>query len=267
MPQSLSNVLLHVIFSTKDRVPFLQDAALREELHAYLIGTLRDIDCLSLKVGGVADHIHALCRLSRTMTIADLIEAMKTSSSKWVKREHPTSALSTGKTAMLPSQLAHRTRSRSIATLAIRRHTAARKPIKTNCGPSCANTKLNSTSATSGTDAPRLCPSPNGAKSGRGVCGGRIDRRRRGISNVARAAGRRDGHPCACGIARRRRGRFGDSPHIKRREFGRIERALRREPSLVDSRRQQTRSARCGSHRGRNQVRCRTRTHSRGDHR
>ena len=89
MPQSLSNVLLHVIFSTKDRVPFLQDAALREELRAYLIGTLRDIDCPSLKVGGVADHVHVLCRLSRTMTIADLIEAIKTSSSKWVKREAP----------------------------------------------------------------------------------------------------------------------------------------------------------------------------------
>jgi putative transposase len=89
MPQSLSNVLLHVIFSTKDRAPFLQDAKLRKELHAYLIGTLRDIDCPSLRVGGVADHIHVLCRLSRTMTIADLIEAIKTSSSKWVKREAP----------------------------------------------------------------------------------------------------------------------------------------------------------------------------------
>jgi REP element-mobilizing transposase RayT len=89
MPQSLSNVLLHVIFSTKDRVPVLQDASLRKELHAYLIGTLRDIDCPSLKVGGVADHVHALCRLARTITIADLIEAMKTSSSKWVKREAP----------------------------------------------------------------------------------------------------------------------------------------------------------------------------------
>jgi hypothetical protein len=53
MPQSFSNVLLHVTFSTKDRVPLLQDAAPRKELHAYLIGTLRDIDCPSLRVGGV----------------------------------------------------------------------------------------------------------------------------------------------------------------------------------------------------------------------
>jgi putative transposase len=89
MPQSLSNVLLHVIFSTKDRVPFLQDITIRKELDAYLIGTLRDIGCPSLRVGGVADHIHVLCRLSRTMSIADLIEAIKTSSSKWVKREAP----------------------------------------------------------------------------------------------------------------------------------------------------------------------------------
>jgi putative transposase len=87
MPQSLSNVLLHVIFSTKDRMPFLQDAKLRTELHAYLVGTLRKIDCPSLIVGGVADHLHVLCRLSRTMTMANLIEEMKIESSKWVKRQ------------------------------------------------------------------------------------------------------------------------------------------------------------------------------------
>jgi hypothetical protein len=51
MPRSLSNVLLHVIFSTKGRVPFLQDIALRKNLHAYLIGTLRDIGCPSLRDG------------------------------------------------------------------------------------------------------------------------------------------------------------------------------------------------------------------------
>ncbi len=87
MPQSLSNVLLHVIFSTKDRAPFLQDAKLRTELHGYLIGTLRQIECPSLAVGGVADHVHVLCRLSRTKTIASLIEDLKTESSKWVKQQ------------------------------------------------------------------------------------------------------------------------------------------------------------------------------------
>ena len=87
MPQSLSNVLLHVIFSTKNREPLLGDAKLREQLHAYFVGALRNIECPTLIVGGVADHVHFLCRLSRTITIAGLVEEAKTGSSKWVKRQ------------------------------------------------------------------------------------------------------------------------------------------------------------------------------------
>jgi putative transposase len=86
MAQSLSNVLLHVIFSTKNREPFLGNVTLRAELHAYLAGTLQNIQCPAICVGGMPDHVHALCRLSRTTTVAQLVEAMKTESSKWVKR-------------------------------------------------------------------------------------------------------------------------------------------------------------------------------------
>jgi REP element-mobilizing transposase RayT len=91
VPQSLSNVLLHVIYSTKNREPYLVKSNLRDDLHAYLGGTLEPIKCPSLGVQAVADHVHVLCRLSRTMTIANLVEAMKTESSKWIKRhEHGT---------------------------------------------------------------------------------------------------------------------------------------------------------------------------------
>jgi putative transposase len=86
MSQSLSNVLLHVIFSTKNREPFLENEILRREAHAYLVGSLRSIDCPALIVGGVADHVHALCRLGRTTTIAELVETMKVESSKLIKR-------------------------------------------------------------------------------------------------------------------------------------------------------------------------------------
>jgi len=85
MPQSLSNILLHVIFSTKSREPYLRNAKLRSELHGYLVGALRNIECPALSVGGVADHVHILCRLSRTSTVAALVENAKTESSKWVK--------------------------------------------------------------------------------------------------------------------------------------------------------------------------------------
>lgn len=89
MPQSLARVLLHVVFSTKNRVPFLRDVEIREALHGYVAGTLREIDCAPIVVGGVEDHIHILCNFSRTLTIAKLVEEVKRSSSKWVKdREH-----------------------------------------------------------------------------------------------------------------------------------------------------------------------------------
>ena len=78
--------MLHVIFRPKNREPFLQPERLRQELHAYLVGTFKNIECPALIVGGVADHIHALCRLARTMSVARLIEEMRTDSSKWVKR-------------------------------------------------------------------------------------------------------------------------------------------------------------------------------------
>jgi putative transposase len=86
VPQSLSNVLVHVIYSTKNREPFLGNVALRRELEAYLVGTLQAIECPPLGLRVVADHLHVLCRLSRTVTIASLVETMKTESSKWIKR-------------------------------------------------------------------------------------------------------------------------------------------------------------------------------------
>jgi REP element-mobilizing transposase RayT len=89
MPQSLANVLLHVVFSTKNRAPFLQSKDLREELHGYMVGMLEGIGCPSLIVRSVEDHLHCLCQLSRTMTIADLVQNMKVESSAWVKRKDP----------------------------------------------------------------------------------------------------------------------------------------------------------------------------------
>ncbi len=89
MPQSLANVLLHIVFSTKNRAPFLQDPAIREEMNGYTVGTLKAIECPSLIVRTVEDHLHCLCQLSRTMSIAKLVEAMKVESSSWAKQQAP----------------------------------------------------------------------------------------------------------------------------------------------------------------------------------
>ncbi len=89
MSQSLANILLHVVFSTKSRAPYLDTDAVREGMNAYLVGTLRNIGCPSLATNCVPDHVHVLCQLSRTLTVAKLVEEIKTSSSKWIKQEHP----------------------------------------------------------------------------------------------------------------------------------------------------------------------------------
>jgi REP element-mobilizing transposase RayT len=88
MPQSLSLVIVHVIFSTKERRPFLH-LQIRPALHAYLATVARNAGCEAYRVGGVADHVHLALRLSRTLTIADLVETLKTTSSKWLKNQSP----------------------------------------------------------------------------------------------------------------------------------------------------------------------------------
>jgi len=87
MPPSLANVLLHVVFGTRNRAPFLQSPRIREEMNAYIVGTLAAINCPSLIVCAVEDHLHCLCQLSRTKSIAKLVEEMKVESSSWAKKQ------------------------------------------------------------------------------------------------------------------------------------------------------------------------------------
>ncbi|HEX9047652.1 MAG TPA: IS200/IS605 family transposase [Verrucomicrobiae bacterium] len=87
MSQSLAKILIHVIFSTKDRQPFLRDKPLREALHRYLGGILLNHDCQPLIVGGVEDHVHILTTLARTVTAADVVKEVKRGSSIWLKEQ------------------------------------------------------------------------------------------------------------------------------------------------------------------------------------
>jgi len=84
MPQSLSRILVHLIFSTKNRVAVLTPD-IQKELYAYLVVVLRENNCPALKVGGFIDHMHLFFGLSRTLCIAEVVETVKTSSSKWIK--------------------------------------------------------------------------------------------------------------------------------------------------------------------------------------
>jgi REP element-mobilizing transposase RayT len=78
---------VHIIFSANHRAPYLSTPELRGAMNAYLVGTLRNLNCPSIIVNCVDDHLHCLCHLSRTMSMAKLVEEMKTSSSAWIKTQ------------------------------------------------------------------------------------------------------------------------------------------------------------------------------------
>lgn len=88
MPQSLAKVYLHIVFSTKNRLPVLADPW-RDDLFHVLGGTANQLGCQSLTVGGMADHVHLLLQLGRTISIADAIGKIKSTSSLWVNQTHP----------------------------------------------------------------------------------------------------------------------------------------------------------------------------------
>jgi putative transposase len=88
-------VLVHVIFSTKHRTPWLAPAV-RKDLYPYLAATLSNHGSPCLQIGGVEDHVHVLLNLSRTMTVAQVVEKAKTSTSKWAKTHVPDFAWQAG---------------------------------------------------------------------------------------------------------------------------------------------------------------------------
>ncbi len=89
MAQSLAKILLHTVFSTKDRRPFLREPALRAEMHSYLGGILTHLDCQPVLVGGIEDHVHLLASLSRTCQVAEMVKELKRGSSLWIKERCP----------------------------------------------------------------------------------------------------------------------------------------------------------------------------------
>jgi len=84
MPQSLTKVYIHLVFSTKYRQPLIDDA-IKPELFAYLGGVCQALECIPVRVGGHDDHVHILCLLSKKVALMDLLEEVKKRSSKWIK--------------------------------------------------------------------------------------------------------------------------------------------------------------------------------------
>jgi REP element-mobilizing transposase RayT len=88
MAHSFSKLLTHIIFSTKDRQPFLDDA-LKEDLFHYMGGVVRECDGAAEIINGPADHVHLLIRFPTTQSVADLLRVVKTNSSRWVHQTYP----------------------------------------------------------------------------------------------------------------------------------------------------------------------------------
>jgi putative transposase len=84
MPQSLSSILIHLIFSTKNRERFITEA-IEKELYPYTAKIFRELKSPTLSVGGTDDHLHILFSLARTIEVAELIEKVKMKTSKWIK--------------------------------------------------------------------------------------------------------------------------------------------------------------------------------------
>jgi putative transposase len=83
VPQSLSLVILHLVFSTKQRFPFLK-GDIRPRTHAYLAALCRDLGGECFKAGGTKDHVHIAATLPRTLSQAQMLESIKKKSSKWL---------------------------------------------------------------------------------------------------------------------------------------------------------------------------------------
>jgi REP element-mobilizing transposase RayT len=89
MSQSLSSVVLHIVFSTKERFPFLSDEDVRRQVHAFLGGIAKKLNCPPILIGGVSDHVHILIQLGRSVSQADLVKELKRGSNLWIQVRFP----------------------------------------------------------------------------------------------------------------------------------------------------------------------------------
>ena len=85
MSQSLAQMWIHIIFSTKNRYPFLIQPDLQLRVHNYINAICHKLQCNSIIVGGIADHVHILTHLHKNISLSQLVEKIKKSSSKWIK--------------------------------------------------------------------------------------------------------------------------------------------------------------------------------------
>jgi len=106
MPSTYTNLLYHIVFSTKHRQPFIEPK-LRDELYPYLGGAIRGEGGILLERGGMPDRLHLLVKLPATIALSDFVRAIKSNSSGWIHKRpefHPAFAWQTGYAAFTVSE-------------------------------------------------------------------------------------------------------------------------------------------------------------------
>lgn len=88
MPQSLAQLHIHLVFSTKNRATWINNEV-RNALHAYMASVLSNLKCVPILINSVEDHVHLLFDLARTVSISQCVEDLKKASSKWIKTLSP----------------------------------------------------------------------------------------------------------------------------------------------------------------------------------
>jgi len=83
---TFTQILYHIVFATKDRQRVLR-ADRRQDLYEYMRGVIRNKHCHLHRIGGVEDHVHILTSLHPTLALADLVKAIKVSTSMWIQEK------------------------------------------------------------------------------------------------------------------------------------------------------------------------------------
>jgi REP element-mobilizing transposase RayT len=86
MSQSLAKIVIHVVYGTKNREPFL-NKNIRAKLYAYTVGILDTLNCITITINAVEDHIHLLVILSKNITVSKMLEEIKKGTSRWLKTQ------------------------------------------------------------------------------------------------------------------------------------------------------------------------------------
>ena len=105
MASTLTNLLYHLVFSTKGRLPLIDDE-IQQPLYDYMGGIIRNQRGKDIEIGGMPDHVHCLARLPARKAVSDILRTLNSDSSGWVNRERPTDrfAWQTGYGAFTVSQ-------------------------------------------------------------------------------------------------------------------------------------------------------------------